>query len=112
MSLEFITDNSHKQLRLAETASVAGLSQFHFVRLFREATKQTPYQYLLDQRMARAKHLLRTTELSLYEVGNSVGFGSLAQFSHSFATRAGVAPRIWRKIHAQSQFKDRHDQGS
>lgn len=44
-SLEFITDNLHKDLQLSEIASVAGLSPFHFTRLFRNATGQTPHQF-------------------------------------------------------------------
>ena len=96
MCLEFVTDNLHRQIRLADVARVADLSQFHFARLFRETTGQTPYQYHLQQRICRAKYLLRTTSSSIEEIGATVGFASLASFSRSFTSQEGISPRSWR----------------
>jgi AraC family transcriptional regulator len=96
MCLEFITDNLHREVRLKDVARTAGLSQFHFARLFREATRQTPHQYQLE-RIARAKYLLRTTSSRIDEIRIAVGFLSAASFSRSFTSREGMSPQSWRR---------------
>ena len=55
---EFINENLEEDLPLAAIAEVADLSQFHFARAFRRTTGQTPQQYLMQQRIERAKELL------------------------------------------------------
>jgi AraC family transcriptional regulator len=97
LSFEYMTENLHRDIRLSDIARTVGLSQFHFARMFRNATGQTAYQYLLDQRIARAKHLLRTTALSIEEIGTAVGFERVTAFSRSFASREGLSARSWRK---------------
>ena len=95
-SLEFITDNLHRDLPLSEIASVAGLSPFHFTRLFRNATGQTPHQYLLDQRLFRAKDLLRSSYLPVSQIGSDVGFSNHGHFTRTFRKREGITPTAWR----------------
>jgi AraC family transcriptional regulator len=96
-SLEYMTENLHRDIRLSDIARTGGLSQFHFARMFRNATGQTAYQYLLDQRIAWAKHLLRTIAFSIQEIGAAVGFERVTAFSRSFASREGLSARSWRK---------------
>lgn len=95
--MEYITANLDRDLRLEEMARQAGLSAFHFAREFRAVTGQTPYQYLLDQRMARAKHLLRTSDWPVQEVAEMTGFGSAVNFVRSFRQRTGQTPAAWRR---------------
>jgi AraC family transcriptional regulator len=95
-SLEFITDNLHNDLHLAEIASVVRLSPFHFARLFKAATGQSPYQYLLDQRLRRAKDFLRSSSLPIAEIAAQVGFPNHAHFSRAFRRREGASPTAWR----------------
>jgi AraC family transcriptional regulator len=98
-SLEFITDNLHCDIRLAEVASLAGLSAFHFARLFKSATGQSPYQYLLDQRLRRAKEFLRFRSLPIAEIGTQVGFPNHTNFARAFRRREGMTPTAWRQSH-------------
>jgi AraC family transcriptional regulator len=86
-SLEFITDNLHNDLHLEEIASVIRLSPFHFARLFKAATGQSPYQYLLSQRLRRAKDFLRSSSLPIAEIAAQVGFPNHAHFSRAFRKR-------------------------
>jgi AraC family transcriptional regulator len=106
LSVEYITDNLHRDIRLSDIARTVGLSQFHFARMFRTAAGQTPYQYLLDQRIARAKHLLRMTALPIEQIGTAVGFDRVTAFSRSFASREGLSARSWRKeVRCSSEFR-------
>lgn len=72
------------------------LSPYYLIRAFRRVYQQTPHQYLMDQRIARAKDLLRNSELSITEVCATVGFESLGSFSTLFRKATGLSPRAYR----------------
>ena len=95
-ALEYITEHLESDLRLEDIARELELSSFHFARGFRNSTGQTPYQYLLDQRMERAKVLLRIGRESIQEIALECGFSSPVNFSRTFRQRVGIAPGVWR----------------
>jgi AraC family transcriptional regulator len=95
-ALEYITDNLENDLRLEDIAQELSLSPFHFAREFRASTGQTPYQYLLDQRMERAKTLLKLGRDSIEEIAHDCGFRSPVNFTRAFRQRVGVTPGMWR----------------
>ena len=95
-AFEFIADNLHRDLSLDDIAKHIALSPFHFAREFRNTTGQTPYQYVLDQRIARAKQLLKLRIHSVQEVAYETGFQSPAHFIRAFHQRAGITPGAWR----------------
>jgi AraC family transcriptional regulator len=94
---DYIHDNLARELSLAEIADVVDLSTFHFVRAFKQTTGQTPYQYLLNSRIERAKQLLAETELPLAEIGYLVGFNSQSHFTTSFRRLAKLTPKAYRE---------------
>lgn len=96
-AMDYITENLHRDLRLEEIAHELELSPFHFARVFRESSGQTPYQYLLDQRIARAKALLRLGTTPVQDIAKESGFTSPASFVRAFRERVGVTPGEWRK---------------
>jgi AraC-like DNA-binding protein len=83
-------------ITVAELARVAGMSPFHFLRMFRQAFAMTPRQYLTRVRIERAKSLL-AADLPVTGVCLEVGFSSLGSFSALFAERVGCPPTAWRK---------------
>ncbi|MBD3882957.1 helix-turn-helix transcriptional regulator [Phormidium tenue FACHB-886] len=93
---EFIEAESTNNITIANIARVTGYSAVHFSRMFKQATGQSPYQYLTNYRITRAKTLLQTTELSIAEVAYQVGFGSHAHFSTQFRRVTGVSPQAYR----------------
>jgi AraC-like DNA-binding protein len=72
------------------------LSPYYFIRLFRRVYRQTPHQYLVQQRIARAKELLRNTNVPITEICVEVGFESLGSFSTLFRKVAGISPSAYR----------------
>jgi AraC family transcriptional regulator len=60
-------------LTLAELALEAGLSEFHFARMFKQSTRQAPHQYVMQRRMVRAETLVRHSPLSLTEIAMACG---------------------------------------
>jgi len=87
-------------LDLAGLAAVAGLSKFHFQRLFRATYGLTPAAYVSQRRVERAQDLLRATNLTVTEVCHAVGFSSLGSFSSRFRTLVGESPSDFQRRYA------------
>ena len=96
-AMEYITDHLAADIGLQEIAGEMGLSPSHFAHEFRNTTGETPYQYLLKQRLERAKQLLLTTHLPAQDVGTLTGFLFPANFVRTFRQRVGLSPSAWRK---------------
>lgn len=80
-------------IQLADLASVAGISQYHFSRLFKQSMGFTPHQYVLRQRVFRGKWLLQTGERNIAAVAQQVGFTDQSQFTYHFKRIFGMTPR-------------------
>jgi len=85
-------------LSLPEMARIAGISPFHFTRLFHQATGIPPVQFLYALRVEAAKRLLLTTNLSVTDVCYRVGYNSIGTFTKRFAQLVGVPPREFRGL--------------
>jgi AraC family transcriptional regulator len=88
----FITDHLARDLTLADIANAVSLSPFHFSRVFKQHTGLSPYQFLLQQRIERAKQLLVRGEHSVSDVALAVGFYDQSHFSLHFKRLSGVTP--------------------
>ena len=94
---EFITENLEEDLSLAEISAVADLSQFHFARAFRKSTGLTPQQFLMQQRIERAKELLAKHDLPIVEVSLRTGFKNQSHFTSLFRKFTSLTPKVWRE---------------
>ncbi|MFF5257614.1 helix-turn-helix transcriptional regulator [Actinomadura viridis] len=83
-------------LSVAEVASRAGYSSYHFVRLFQEVYGETPGRYLARRRVERAQELLRSANLTVTEICVLVGFTSLGTFCTRFKRQVGMTPGEFR----------------
>lgn len=81
---------------LGHLAGMAGLSRFHFLRLFRAATGVSPHQYIIALRLRAAAELLRSTAEPVTLIALDVGFNDLSHFNLLFRRSFGAAPREWR----------------
>jgi AraC family transcriptional regulator len=95
---EFIDANLEDDLSLAELAEVADLSQFHFARAFRKSTGMTPQQYLMQQRIERAKQLLAKDDLPIVEISLRTGFKNQSHFTTLFRKFTKSTPKLWREM--------------
>ena len=71
---EYIHANLDQSIKLADLADVAGMSQFHFSRMFKQSMGISPHQYLLQQKVEQAKQLLKGTKLAIAEIALQCGF--------------------------------------
>ena len=87
---------------LTDAATVAGISKFHFHRLFTAAYGITPGAYLTERRLERAQDLLRATNLTVTEVCVAVGYSSLGSFSAGFKRTVGESPSEFQRRWARA----------
>jgi AraC-like DNA-binding protein len=93
----WIDAHSHRPIDLEGAAGQAGISPFHFLRLFSSVLGVTPHQYLVRSRLRHAARLLADDERPITDVAYDVGFGDLSNFVRTFHRAAGVSPRRFRE---------------
>ena len=93
----WIDANCSEPIDLETAARVAGLSTFHFLRIFAKAVGVTPHQYLVRCRLRRAAQMLTESNRPISEIALEVGFTDLSNFVRTFARAAGVSPRRFRQ---------------
>ena len=93
----WIDDNSHAEVDLEQAARLAGLSPFHFLRLFSNALGVTPHQYLVRSRLRHAARLLAEDDIAVTDIAYDVGFGDLSNFVRTFHRAAGMSPTKFRQ---------------
>jgi AraC family transcriptional regulator len=94
--LEYINDHLDQDIKLADLAQLLDLSQFHFSHMFKQAIGTPPYQYLLQQRVERAKQLLKQKERSIMDIALECGFNSHSHLSRQFRQLTGMTPTAYR----------------
>jgi AraC family transcriptional regulator len=94
--LDYINEYLDRDIRLADLAQLVGMSQFHFSYLFKRSLGKPPYQYLLQQRIERAKQLLKQTDISIVNIAFTCGFSSHSHLSKQFRQLTGVTPKAFR----------------
>lgn len=92
----WLDEHATEPVGLDDAAREAGLSTFHFLRVFRGVLGLTPHQYLVGVRLRYAARLLVDTAQPITDIAYDVGFGDLSNFVRTFRTAAGVSPRAYR----------------
>lgn len=90
--LDYIQEHLAEEISLDTLAGVAGLSPFHFARLFKRSVGTAPHQYLIRRRVERAKELLLTTNTEIAEIASQVGFCDQSHLTSHFKRTYGIAP--------------------
>ncbi|WP_433010282.1 helix-turn-helix domain-containing protein [Kribbella sp. CA-294648] len=95
-AISYIEGNLARSLTVPSLAAVAGVSHNHLTRLFRAETGMTVVAYIRQRRMARARHLLVSSTLSIPAIAASVGIPDLQAFNKTCHRELGGAPRAVR----------------
>lgn len=105
----WIDAHAHEPLDLAAAAAFAGLSPFHFLRLFAAAIGVTPHQYLVRCRLRHAAQLLAEGDAPVTAVALDAGFADLSNFVRTFHRVAGMSPGRFRRAarHERRILQDR-----
>jgi AraC family transcriptional regulator len=96
MLLSYIHDNLEQELRLADLAQLVELSEYHLCRIFKQSMGLPLHQYVIQQRIERAKRLLRHQNMTITTIAHACGFSSHSHLTHHFKRLVGVTPRVAR----------------
>jgi AraC family transcriptional regulator len=98
-AIDYINTYLDQDLSLVKIASVINISPTYFASLFKHSTGISPHQYVIKQRVERAKQLLLKTDLALVDIALQVGFSSQSHLTQQFKRLTGITPK---QVRAQS----------
>jgi transcriptional regulator GlxA family with amidase domain len=96
----FIAENLGERFTLDDLARQAGVGRFHFARLFRVSTGDSPMAYLLKSRIERAKQMLLQDDRPVCEIAAVLGFCDQSHLTRTFRRLTGLTPREFARRHA------------
>ncbi|WP_088431791.1 AraC family transcriptional regulator [Halomicronema hongdechloris] len=94
--LDYIDTYLHDDIKLVDLAQLLNMSPFHFSRLFKQSTGLSPHQYLIQQRVERAKWLLKHSDRPIIDIALACGFNSHSHLSKQFRQLTGMTPKVYR----------------
>ncbi|MEM7627381.1 MAG: AraC family transcriptional regulator [Planctomycetota bacterium] len=97
---EYIHERLERKIMLDELAELSAVSKFHFARLFKNTTGKTPHQYVMEQRIERAKQLLRDDtfgDQGIAPIAMACGFSDQSHLGRHFKRLVGVTPATYRR---------------
>lgn len=96
---ELIVADLSKKISVPLLAKSCALTRSHFSRAFKRSTGLSPQDWIRQQRIGKAKELIRDTRLTLAQISAECGFCDQAHFSHMFSKTEGTNPAVWRAQH-------------
>ena len=89
---DYISNNLQSNIDVKQLAETACLSEYHFIRTFGGTYGQTPYQFLLNQRIRKAEKMMAQKSYSLQEISQACGFETVQTFRKCFKRVTGQSP--------------------
>jgi AraC-like DNA-binding protein len=94
---DFMESNYMADIDLESISAVAAMNSQHFLRMFKQVYSVTPHQFLIDIKLRRSRELLESSDLTINEICQAIGFESPFSFSVLFKKRFGAPPSQFRK---------------
>lgn len=94
--LKYVENNYPEKITIADIAEVAGFSESHFMRYFKETMGTSFIDYLKDYRLTMAARLLQSSDNAIIDIASEVGFDNISYFNRAFKAKYGVSPRNYR----------------
>lgn len=101
--MRYLESNYREKITLGTLSRIAHLSESHLVRLFKQRTGKTPFQYLDELRQRAAVSYLENTKRTIQDIAAMTGFSSVHFFSRHFKQRHQVSPSLWRERHRAAE---------
>ncbi len=98
-AVDYIQSHLDAEISIEHLAAQVKMSPFYFSRLFKRNLQQSPHEYILTLRLDKAKYLLTSTNQTIAEIAQSVGFMSDTGFINAFKNRVGISPGKFRIYH-------------
>jgi AraC family transcriptional regulator len=97
-AVDYIQDHLGEDLSLNAIANELGMSQYYFCHLFKQSTGMSPHQYLIRQRVEKAKQLLKQREQAIAAIAMACGFANQSHFAKCFRQYTGMNPKQFRNL--------------
>lgn len=97
-AIAYIQDHLEQDISLSAIAKYLDMSQYHFSRWFKQSMGVPPYEYVIQQRIERAKVLLQNKELSMADIALGCGFNSQSHLIRHFKKQVGITPKRYREL--------------
>lgn len=102
--IDFIEAHLESDIQLSEVARAAGMSQWHFQRMFKALTNETLKTYIRSRRFSRALEQLTNTRLSVLDIALASGYETQESFTRAFRDCFRITPSQYRKMGNRSLF--------
>jgi AraC family transcriptional regulator len=97
LACSYMEDNLGKNFTIDELSRAIGISRFHFARLFRESTRESPMGYSLRMRIEHAKAMLLQSDRRMSEIAVTLGFVNQSHFTRTSRRITGISPRRYMR---------------
>lgn len=94
--LDYVDAHLTQDMKLKDLAQLLSMSPFHFSRLFKQSMGVSPHQYVIQQRVERAKRLLKQRDRAIIDIALECGFNSHSHLSKQFRQVTGMTPKAYR----------------
>lgn len=97
-AVDFLINHLNSEFAIADLAAVCDLSRSYFIKAFKETFGTTPYRWLINYRVVKAKDMLHTN-MPIAEIAAGCGFADQSHFTRTFSEVTGLSPGNWRRQH-------------
>ena len=97
-AIRLVESDAARPLELKAMAAAAGMSKYHFLRVFRRLTGMTPHRYLISVRLRRAALALASSRRPVIAIALDAGFGDLSTFNKTFRAVFDLTPTQYRDL--------------
>ncbi|WP_175822625.1 AraC family transcriptional regulator [Burkholderia sp. BCC0419] len=101
LAQELLMEKADLGVSIEEVANECDLSRGYFIRAFSRTTGRTPHQWLLEQRVMRARDLIETSDMTLADIAVACGFADQSHLNRVFARIVGHPPGAWRRARSR-----------
>lgn len=95
-----VSADMQKPFSLQEIAEKCGYNKNHIINIFKKETGKTPYAYITDMKISKAKRLLLNSDASLSQISMECGFGDYINLYKAFVKAEGIPPLAWKKANS------------
>ena len=97
-AIDFMKSNIYSNISIKDISRYLGVTEYHFIRIFKSNLMQTPMQYYNSLRINEAANLLLSSDMTVLEISQKLNYNNQFHFSRQFKTKTGISPSVYKKL--------------